>query len=154
MKRFLYITSLVISILSACSRENDDGLIDLPGNTNNKPELVTSADTLFFYGNEVKELVIKTFPLTDMWYQIIYDYNAPWLLMANIDFEIKSSPDTVRLQTDFSNTPYGIYDTYIEIQSDLGSKLVYIRAVNGDTIPDSLQIAPFVNTKSISIYEY
>ncbi len=153
MNRIVFMIVVIIStvITHSCKKDKDEGIINLPGNFNNKSVLVTSVDSLFFNGPEVKEIIITTVPFTETSYIVYQDINAPWIVVDNFDYSITSSADTLRVSTDFSNTPNGFHESYIEIASDHGSKMIYVRAVVGYSVPDSITIAPFENTKTISI---
>lgn len=135
-----------------CKKDNETNILTpLISSTQNHPKLVTSTDTLIILGTEIKELVITTSPNFEFDYFVLL---PPWLSLSKYGTVSVKTTDTILVSIDssmFDRFESLMLSGFLGINSNFGEKLIYVRAVIGYAIPDSLFFGPFEENKTIQV---
>lgn len=151
MKKLTYLIALLFAtiLFNSCKKENPKNILDNVPSLE-KTELITSRDTLFFYGTSTQYLIVSTTSKRNKSYGFVID-NLPWLNAIKYNGYFENNMDTLELFADLNSMPPGIYEGSCEIISDFAIKKVYIKGLSGYLIPDSLNISFLENNKVIPV---
>ena len=146
--KLLVFTWIVLFFAMSCEKEKivtNEVLID--------PQLITSADTLIFNGDESKELYLSTKPATESEFQIIS--SPDWIEVYPESGLIEGDIYELTITSNMSGMQPGTFQGELIIMSTVGYDTVRIIGLLGEqvlySIPDSIKFSVFSEHEKLII---
>lgn len=158
MKKSLSLLMMLLLIMSiiSCSKDSEKDIeIEVEEESTNIPryQLSVSSDTLIFYNDEVKEVLLTTLPIRKTSYKVI---NFPnWIEVSPESGQINRNLSEIIISSKLSSLIPGTYNGDIEIFSTEGKAKIHVIGYSEENtlyeIPNFITVEENANNTNITI---